>query len=170
MNRCRSPRRSRPKDRDFLREAALRTWRYFADHSWAEHHWLVPDNVQENPVAGDASYFAHQSRAVTDRAAGGPRFRVFEPGRDVELRSSESCTRWRKCRATVGISLTGMRPSTRRPLTPQYVSSVDSGNLAASLATLRQGCLLLLKQPILEPGHAGGTSGSRTAAARRSAV
>ena len=38
-----------PKDRDFLRETALRTWRYFADHSWEEHHWLVPDNVQENP-------------------------------------------------------------------------------------------------------------------------
>ena len=27
---------------------------------------------------------------------------------------------------------------------------VDSGNLAASLASLRQGCLLLLKQPILD--------------------
>jgi cyclic beta-1,2-glucan synthetase len=38
-----------PKDREFLRETALRTWRYFADHSWEEQHWLVPDNVQENP-------------------------------------------------------------------------------------------------------------------------
>ena len=38
-----------PKDRDFLRETALRTWRYFADHCSAENHWLVPDNVQEDP-------------------------------------------------------------------------------------------------------------------------
>ena len=63
---------------------------------------------------------------------------------------------WRKCRATAGISSTGMRPSTRQPLTPRYVSSVDSGNLAASLATLRQGCLLLLQQPILEQGILDG--------------
>ena len=48
------------------------------------------------------------------------------------------------------ISSTGITPRTRQPLTPKYVSSVDSGNLAASLATLRQGCLLLLQQPLLE--------------------
>ena len=62
MNLCRKSAAITPKDRDFLREAALRTWRYFADHSWAEQHWLVPDNVQENPALGDAPYFAHQSR------------------------------------------------------------------------------------------------------------
>ena len=36
------------------------------------------------------------------------------------------------------------------------MSSVDSGNLAASLATLRQGCLLLLQQPIIEQGTLEG--------------
>ena len=35
------------------------------------------------------------------------------------------------------------------PLGPRYVSSVDSGNLAASLCTLRQGLLALKKQPLL---------------------
>ena len=90
-----------PKDRDFLRETALRTWRYFADHSWAEHHWLVPDNVQENPSAGNAPYFPHQSRAVAHGAAGGPRFRLLEPGRVVEfgveriLHSLEEMPRYR---------------------------------------------------------------------------
>ena len=35
----------------FLRHAALRTWRYFSEYSTAEHNWLIPDNVQEEPPA-----------------------------------------------------------------------------------------------------------------------
>src|SRR3984957_3078466 len=40
-----------PKDVAFLRRAALKTWRYFAEYSTAEHNWLIPDNVQEQPAA-----------------------------------------------------------------------------------------------------------------------
>ena len=29
----------------------LKTWRYFAEYSTAEHNWLIPDNVQEHPAA-----------------------------------------------------------------------------------------------------------------------
>ena len=39
------------KDVIFLRRAALKTWRYFAEFSTAEHNWLIPDNVQEQPAA-----------------------------------------------------------------------------------------------------------------------
>jgi len=35
------------RDRWLLRESALRTWRYFDEFSTEEHHWLIPDNVQE---------------------------------------------------------------------------------------------------------------------------
>src|SRR5581483_2495226 len=38
-----------PKDKLFLRRAALRTWRYFDEFSTEEHNWLVPDNLQEDP-------------------------------------------------------------------------------------------------------------------------
>ncbi|HEX8816663.1 MAG TPA: glycosyl transferase, partial [Terriglobales bacterium] len=45
------PRRRRTElgkqDQTFTRGLALRTWRYFADFSTAEHNWLIPDNVQE---------------------------------------------------------------------------------------------------------------------------
>ena len=37
------------EDQMFLRLAALHTWRYFAEFSSAGHHWLLPDNVQEEP-------------------------------------------------------------------------------------------------------------------------
>ncbi|HEX5226185.1 MAG TPA: glucoamylase family protein [Bryobacteraceae bacterium] len=136
------------KDRDFLRETALRTWRYFADHSWEEHHWLVPDNIQENPsmvahhisptnlglsltaqlAAHDFGYLslnelAHRTGRILDSLEDMPRYR--------------------------GHFFNWYHTGTRQPLTPQYVSSVDSGNLAGSLTALRQGCLLLSQQRIL---------------------
>src|SRR5262249_48724426 len=42
------------------------------------------------------------------------------------------------------------------PLPPPFVSSVDSGNLVASLLTLQQGCLDRLRQPLLQPALAEG--------------
>lgn len=138
-----------PKDRDFLRETALRTWRYFADHSWAEQHWLVPDNVQENP-----SLVTHHisptnlGLSLTAQLAAHDfgYLNLDELSNSVQriLHSLEEMPRYR------GHFFNWYETSTRQPLSPQYVSSVDSGNLAASLAALRQGLLLLPKQPIFE--------------------
>ncbi len=144
-----------PKDRAFLREAALRTWRYFADHSWGEHHWLVPDNVQEKPslvthhisptnlgLSLTAQLAAHDFGYLSLDEMSGSIERI--------LHSLDEMPRYR------GHFYNWYETSTRQPLTPRYVSSVDSGNLAASLATLRQGCLLLLQQPIFEQGTIEG--------------
>jgi cyclic beta-1,2-glucan synthetase len=138
-----------PKDRDFLRETALRTWRYFADHSWEDHHWLVPDNVQENPsivthhisptnlgLSLTAQLAAHDFGYLNLEELANSTQRI--------LYSLEEMPRYR------GHFFNWYHTGTRRPLTPQYVSSVDSGNLAGSLVALRQGCLLLLQQPFLE--------------------
>jgi cyclic beta-1,2-glucan synthetase len=140
-----------PKDREFLREAALRTWRYFADHCSAENHWLVPDNVQEDPplVAHNISPTNLGLSLTAQLAAHDFGYLSLEElsnsiGRILE--SMDGLPRYR------GHFFNWYETGTRRPLAPQYVSSVDSGNLAASLATLRQGCLLLLAQPILEQG------------------
>ncbi len=143
------------KDREFLRETALRTWRYFADHSAAEQHWLTPDNAQEYPplvthnisptnlgFSLTAQLAAHDFGYLTLDELSGSLGRILE--------SMRSMPRHR------GHFFNWYATETLRPLTPQYVSSVDSGNLAASLATLRQGCLLLLTQPILEPGTLDG--------------
>src|ERR1700686_1456721 len=45
----RAPRKQESeRDRWMLRLASLRTWRYFAEFSTEEHHWLIPDNAQED--------------------------------------------------------------------------------------------------------------------------
>ncbi len=40
---------SRATEHRFLREVALRTWRYFVEFSREENNQLIPDNVQEQP-------------------------------------------------------------------------------------------------------------------------
>ena len=40
------------------------------EFSNAEHNWLIPDNVQEEPAAIAARAFAHESRISVQRAAG----------------------------------------------------------------------------------------------------
>jgi len=144
-----------PTDREFLRDTALRTWRYFADHSCEDDHWLVPDNVQENPplvthhisptnlgLSLTAQLAAHDFGYLNLDELSDSLQRI--------LQSLDSMPRYR------GHFFNWYETSTRRPLTPQYVSSVDSGNLAASLVALRQGCLMLLKKPILDQGAIDG--------------
>ncbi len=137
------------QDRDFLRETALRTWRYFADYSCAEHHWLVPDNVQEDPalVAHNISP-TNLGLLLTSQLAAHDfgHLSLDELSSSIQriLESMDGMPRYR------GHFFNWYETGARRPLTPQYVSSVDSGNLAASLVALRQGCLRLLEQPILE--------------------
>jgi len=143
------------KDRDFLRDAALRTWRYFADHSWEEHHWLVPDNIQENP-----SLVTHHISPTNLGLSLTSQLAAHDFG---YLNSDEMSCRVQRILDSLdempryrGHFFNWYHTSPRQPLTPRYVSSVDSGNLAASLATLRQGCLLLLQQPVLEQSTLDG--------------
>jgi cyclic beta-1,2-glucan synthetase len=143
------------KDRNFLREAALRTWRYFADHSWEEHHWLVPDNVQENPALithhiSPTNLGLSLTAQLAAHDFGYLNLDELSNGVQRIMHSLEEMPRYR------GHFFNWYHTGTRLPLTPQYVSSVDSGNLAASLTALRQGCLLLLQQPILDQSVLNG--------------
>jgi cyclic beta-1,2-glucan synthetase len=143
------------KDRDFLRDSALRTWRYFADHSWEDHHWLVPDNVQENPqIVTHHISPTNLGLSLTARlAAHDFGYLNIEELSDGTLRILESLEEMPRYR---GHFFNWYETGTRQPLAPKYVSSVDSGNLAGSLAALKQGCLLLLRQPMLEQSVLAG--------------
>src|SRR5260370_2005933 len=48
---------------------------------------------------------------------------------------------------------------TLSPLEPLFISSVDSGNLACSLWTLKNGCLEMSRQPLFDPGLWPGIRG-----------
>ena len=135
-------------DRVFLREVALRTWRFFADHSHPETHYLVPDNTQHDPplvthrisptnlgLLLTAHLSAHDFGYVTSGELSLGLQKIFA--------SMEEMPRYR------GHFLNWYETHSLLPAAPHFVSTVDSGNLAASLTALRQGCLSLLKRPIV---------------------
>ncbi len=143
------------KEELFLSGAALRTWRYFAEFSTAEHNWLIPDNVQEEPavVAGRMSPtnlgFLLNARQVACEFG----FLTVPEFAEQTLRTLATVAKLPKSH---GHLLNWYDTRTLQPLLPRFVSSVDSGNLVASLWTLRQGCLDLLHRPLLERQLAEG--------------
>ncbi|MBV9769579.1 MAG: hypothetical protein JOZ32_08415, partial [Bryobacterales bacterium] len=138
-----------PRDRDFLRETALRTWRYFADHCRAQQHWLIPDNVQEDPplVTHNISPTNLGLSLTAQMAAHDFGYLTLD---ELSISISRILGSLGDLPRHRGHFFNWYETGTLQPLTPRYVSSVDSGNLAASLTTLRQGCALLFTQPILE--------------------
>ena len=144
----RAPRKeASERDRWLLRVSGLRTWRYFAEFSTEEHHWLIPDNVQEKDTKVAPRVSPTNLGLLLNARQVACRFGY--------LTVPEFCQQTLRTLATVlqlprerGHLLNWYDTRSLIPLTPAIVSSVDSGNLLASLWTLQQGCLDLLAQPL----------------------
>jgi cyclic beta-1,2-glucan synthetase len=135
-------------DAAFLRQLAVRTWRYFAELSGPAHNWLIPDNVQEDPpktaartsptnigMLLAANLAAHDFGYLTRRELAARLRLSFETLARLERRRGHFYN-WYDTR-------------TLEPLEPLYVSTVDSGNLASALVVVKQGCLECLRAPVL---------------------
>lgn len=132
-----------------LRRLARRTWLYFEQFVGPDDCWLPPDHFQEDPLG----LVAHRTSptniglyllsvlAACDLGYHGPLELV------LRLRSAfESIGRLEHYR---GHLLNWYDTRDLRPLPPRYVSTVDSGNLAACLLALKQGCEELRRTPVL---------------------
>jgi cyclic beta-1,2-glucan synthetase len=143
------------RDDSFLRRAAIRTWRYFAEFSTEEHNWLIPDNLQEQPLTIAARLSPTNLGLLLNARQVACKFGYLTVSEFAEqtLRTLSTTSRLPKCR---GHLLNWYDTRTLAPLTPVFVSSVDSGNLVASLWTLQRGALDLLRRPLLQPALAEG--------------
>jgi cyclic beta-1,2-glucan synthetase len=146
---------SSEKDRLFLRLAALRTWRYFSEFSTQEHNWLIPDNVQEEPtrIAARVSTTNLGLLLNTRQVACEFGYLTLPEFAEQTLRTMATVAGLRRHR---GQLFNWYDTRTLEPLRPLFISSVDNGNLTASLWTLREGCLDRLRQPVLQTQLAEG--------------
>ena len=134
----------------FLRKLARRTWAYFEAFAGPADHWLPPDNYQESPaerVANRTSPTNMGLALLADLASYD--FGYLPGGRLVErisltLRTMQSLERHQ------GHFYNWYDTQSLEPLAPRYVSSVDSGNLAGHLLTLRSGLRLVPDDRILD--------------------
>jgi hypothetical protein len=138
------------KDELFLRRAALRTWRYFAQFSDQEQNWLIPDSVQEEPAkvmsrtsVTNIGFLLNARQAACE--FGYLTVPEFQQQTRRTMQTLERLPRYR------GHWLNWYDTQTLSAPAPRFVSSVDSGNLAASLIALKGGCLALLQKPLLSP-------------------
>ncbi len=126
-------------DRTRLRRLARKTWRYFDTFMRANHHDLPPDNYQEHPVEVVAARTSPTNIGmglVSTLAAFDLGFisaRRLAEQLQSTLTSLESLERFE------GHLLNWYDTKNLTPLLPRYVSTVDSGNLAASLLSVAQG-------------------------------
>jgi cyclic beta-1,2-glucan glucanotransferase len=137
--------------RAFLRGAARRTWRYFADLVGPDDNWLPPDNFQEYPapvIASRSSPTNIGMALLADLAAYD--FGYIPAGEFLRL-VGNTLTTMEKLERYRGHFYNWYDTHTLQPLRPQYVSSVDSGNLAGCLLTLHAGLVELKEQPVLSP-------------------
>jgi cellobiose phosphorylase len=133
----------------FLRASARRTWRFFADFTGPEDNWLPPDNFQEYPAPVIASRTSPTNIGLTllaDLAAYD--FGYICAGEFLQLAGNTLAT-MEKLERYRGHFYNWYDTRTLQPLHPQYVSSVDSGNLAGCLLTLQAGLVELKDQPVL---------------------
>ncbi len=132
----------------FLRKNARRTWAFFETFVGPEDHWLPPDNFQEHP----ANVVAHRTSPTNIGLSLLANLSAYDFG------YLDSATLIERCRNTLdtmaeltqyqGHLYNWYDTETLMPLAPLYISSVDSGNLAGHLLTLRAGLLALPDDPM----------------------
>lgn len=140
-----------PAQLEFLGRLARRTWAFFEIHVGEEDRWLPPDNIQQHP----ALVVAHRTSPTNIGLALLANLAAHDLG---YLQTGGVIERIRLSLATMellpryrGHFYNWYDTQTLQPLPPRYVSTVDSGNLAGHLLTLRQGLLALAEAPVLAP-------------------
>jgi cyclic beta-1,2-glucan synthetase len=137
------------EDRHFLRRLARRTWRYFDDLVNAGTNWLPPDNSQlalrvevaQRTSPTNIGLWLTSALASTDFG--------YLTVTDFLGRCTQTMATLDRLERYEGHFLNWYNTNTLDPLTPRYVSTVDSGNLLASLWVFERGCRDLLHAPLL---------------------
>ena len=129
---------------------ALLHWRYFDRFVSADTQWLAPDNFQDDPTPVIAPRTSPTNVGLQLLSIVSAYDFGFLPcGTMVDrleqvFRSLERMERWR------GHFYNWYELAELRVLEPAYISTVDSGNLAGHLIALKQACLGIADEPVID--------------------
>lgn len=145
------PPRLEAEDYVFLHRLARRTWRFFETFVGPDDHHLPPDNFQEHPKPEVAHRTSPTNMGLSLLCNLAAHDFGYISTRQLIVRTSETSATMEKLERYRGHFYNWYDTRTLRPLSPQYISSVDSGNLAGHLLTLSAGLLELADARILSP-------------------
>ena len=140
-----------PAHRAFLRKVSRKTWAFFETFVGPEDSWLPPDNYEEHrdePIGHRTSPTNIGLSLLANLSAFD--FGYIPAGVLIE-RTSNTFDTMDQLERYRGHFYNWYDTQTLAPLQPVYISTVDSGNLAGHLLTLRQGLIELSERRILEP-------------------
>ena len=137
-------------DRRQLRLDTRRIWAFFENYVGPRDHWLPPDNVQEYPEEKVAHRISPTNEGLFLISALVARdFGYLSIGSLVSL-WERNLAQWQQFDRYEGHFYNWYDTATLEALMPRYVSTVDSGNLAACLLTLDCGIEELLRSPVVD--------------------
>ena len=148
-----SPQQVKPKltaeEDTFLRQLALKTWRFFLQYGGESHNYLIPDNVEEDGLFEAARVSPTNFGLLLNARQAAHTFGYLTIPEYVTL-TERSLSTYDKLEKYRGHIFNWYDTRTLVPIRPITISSVDSGNLAASFYTLRTGCRGMLRAPLLD--------------------
>jgi len=127
----------------FLRKLSRKTWAFFETFVTTEDNWLPPDNYQEHPM----EKVAHRTSPTNIGLSLLGNLCAYDfgyiPVGQLLERTRETFETMHKLDRHRGHFYNWYDTQTLKHLQPAYVSTVDSGNLAGNLLTLRPALLAL---------------------------
>jgi cyclic beta-1,2-glucan synthetase len=137
------------ENRRMLRGYARQTWRFFDDLVGPESNWLPPDNSQTALHVEVANRTSPTNIGLWLCSALAARDFGYLTADDAMARCFGTMDTLDRLQRYEGHLLNWYNTSTAEPLFPRYVSTVDSGNLLASLWLFAQGCDDIVRTPLL---------------------
>lgn len=131
-----------------FRLIARRTWRFFTTFITEEDNFLPPDNFQEDPQpivahrSSPTNFGLYLLSTVAAKDFGWIGIGEMVDRLESTLTALQSLPRYR------GHFYNWYDLQKKQPLDPQYISSVDSGNLAGHLLVIAQACKEILQSPL----------------------
>ena len=133
----------------YLRILSRKTWAYFENFIGPDDNWLPPDNFQEKPEPRIAHRTSPTNIGFSLLSSLAAYDFGYVPIPQLIERTKKTLISMKGLERYKGHFYNWYGTETLQPLYPRYVSTVDSGNLAASLITLKEGLNALPTQSLL---------------------
>ncbi len=137
------------ENRRFLRQLARRTWLFFETFSGPEDQWLPPDHFQEDPRGEVAHRTSPTNIGMMFLSSLAAWDLGFIGTAELASRTGNAFDTMKRLERYRGHFLNWYDTRSLEPLPPRYVSTVDSGNLAASLVVLKEGFREMAEGPAI---------------------
>ncbi|MEO8150975.1 MAG: glucoamylase family protein [Bacteroidia bacterium] len=134
----------------YLRELSRKTWNFFETYVNAYENWLPIDNLQQYPI----TIIAHRTSPTNIGLSLLANLSAVDFGyittAQLLERTANTFKTLDKLERYEGHFFNWYDTQSLVPLHPKYISTVDSGNLAGHLLTLRQGLFEMLNHKIIK--------------------